>query len=301
MGTKITKRTKSRFFKEAISFVAFVCFVSLGRVEADQSPVPKRIISLVPAFTEILFAIGAGPQVIAVSNFDEDPPEVLKLPRVGALLDPDTERILSLKPDLVVTYGSQESLEAQLQAVGIRTFAYRHRGLSDIAPMFRAMGTMTGHVEGAEREVARIERHFADIRSRVAGRPKPGVLLVIGHDPQSLGKMDASGGIEFLNDLIELAGGRNVLADINRAAVRVSTEMLLVRKPDVILDLHYARNIDEKERREELKAWNDLTSIPAVKAGRVHLMFGDRLVVPGPRIGPAAEEYARAIHPEAYK
>ena len=80
---------------------------------------PQRIVSLIPAVTEILFAIGAGPQVVGVGSFDTFPPEVSKLPRVGALLDPDTERILSLRPTLVVTYGSQTELQTQLARAGI--------------------------------------------------------------------------------------------------------------------------------------------------------------------------------------
>jgi iron complex transport system substrate-binding protein len=304
--TNDTKGTKRKRLSTCAIFVVFVYFASVvsfvgQAIGREQAPQPKRIISLVPALTEILFAIGAGPQVIAVSSFDEDPPEVLKLPRVGALLDPDTEKILSMRPDLVLTYGSQESLQKQLETAGIPLFSYRHRGLADIAPTFRALGTLTGHVAEAAREVARLERDFDAIRSRIAGRPRPGVLLVIGHDPQSLTKMDASGAVGFLNDMIELAGGRNVLADMERQAVRVSTEMLIVRKPDVILDLHYSRTIGENERRQEMQAWSGLSLLPAVKNHRVHLMLGDRLVVPGPRIGPAAAEYARAIHPEAYK
>ena len=88
----------------------------------------RRIISLVPALTEILFAIGAGPQVIAVSSYDDDPPEVKTLPRVGALLNPDTERILSMRPDLVLVYGSQAELFNQLNRSGIPIFRYRHGG-----------------------------------------------------------------------------------------------------------------------------------------------------------------------------
>ncbi|MGE3888626.1 MAG: helical backbone metal receptor, partial [Vicinamibacterales bacterium] len=90
------------------SFVPFVSFVFPGQAT------PQRIVSLVPAVTEMLFAIGAGSQVAAVSSYDQDPPEVKALPRVGALLDPDVERILALRPDLVITYGSQADLQAQL-------------------------------------------------------------------------------------------------------------------------------------------------------------------------------------------
>ena len=267
---------------------------------AAQAP-PARIISLVPALTEILFAIGAGPQVIAVSSFDDDPPEVAKLPRVGALLDPDTERILAMRPDLVLVYGSQVELEAQLKAAGIRTFAYRHGGLADLAPSFRAVGELTGRQDEARRLIDEIERRFAAVRSRVAGRGRPAVLLAMGHEPKSLRHLDASGGVGFLHDLIELAGGRNVLADIERQAVRVSTEMLITRAPDVIVDLHYTREMGDAERREEQEVWRQAPSAPAVRNGRVHILLGDRFVVPGPRIASAAEEYARAIHPEAFK
>ena len=112
----------------------------------------RRIISLVPALTEMLFAIGAGPQVVAVSSYDEFPPQVKSLPRVGALLDPDTERILSLKPDLVVTYGSQVDLQTQLKRASIATFDYRHGGLDHIFTTIRELGQRTGPRRGgAER------------------------------------------------------------------------------------------------------------------------------------------------------
>jgi iron complex transport system substrate-binding protein len=294
---------KAQRFVTSVTFVIFVTFVAFVAFVASVAAQPpaKRIISLVPALTEILFAIGAGPQVIAVSSYDDDPPEVMQLPKVGALLDPDTERILAMRPDLVLTYGSQASLDQQLKAGGIRTFSYRHGRLADVAPSFRALGALTGHAAEAERAVAGLEQRFAEVRKRVGGRPRPAVLIVIGHEPESLRHLDASGGVGFLHDIIELAGGRNVLGDMRRQAVRVSTEMLITRAPDVIIDLHYSRYLSETDRREDMAAWRIVPSVPAVKAGRVQLLLGDHLVVPGPRIGAAAEEYARAIHPEAYR
>jgi iron complex transport system substrate-binding protein len=270
-------------------------------IRAQPGPPARRIISLVPALTEILFAIGAGPQVIAVSSFDDDPPEVLKLPRVGALLDPDTERILSLRPDLVLTYGSQTDLDRQLASAGIRTFSYRHGGLADVTPTFRALGALTGREDQANRAAAAIEERLAAVRARVAGRPRPRTLLVMGREPLSLRHLDASGGVGFLDDVLTLAGAVNVFGDVERQAVRASTEMLIARAPDVILDLHYSRALSAADIEKERQAWRQLPSIPAVKAGRVHILIGDHLVVPGPRIAAAAEELARAIHPEAFK
>ena len=266
----------------------------------DAQAPARRIISLVPALTEILFAIGAGPQVIAVSSYDDDPPDVLKLPRVGALLDPDTERILAMRPDLVLIYASQTDLQKQLESAGIRVFVYRHGGLADVAPAFGSLGTLTGRTAEAQRVSGAIQKTLDGIRARVAGRPRPATLLVMGREPRSLRNLDASGGVGFLHDMIEVAGGTNVFADIKRQAVRASSEMLLTRSPEVIVDLFYSREMSDAELQLERAAWKPLQSIPAVRQNRIHLLVGDYLVVPGPRIAQAAEAFARAIHPESF-
>jgi iron complex transport system substrate-binding protein len=289
-------------------FVAFVAASFVPSVAGGRAPLyaapdrpATRIISLVPALTEILFAIGAGAQVIAVSSYDDDPPEVNALPRVGALLDPDTERILSMRPDLVLTYGSQADLQKQLETAGIRVHSYRHGGLADVTPAIRELGTLTGRAAEAGRVADDIEQTLAGIRARVAGRPRPKTLLVIGREPRSLRNLDASGGVGFLHDLVELAGGDNVFADVKRQAVRASSEMLLTRAPEVILDLFYTREMSASEMRQERDAWMPLAAIPAVRGRRIEVLVGDYLVVPGPRIAAAAETFARAIHPEAFR
>src|SRR5207244_11761544 len=179
--------------------------------ETTRTAPARRIISLVPALTEILFAIGAGPQVIAVSSYDGDPPEVKTLPRVGALLDPDTERILSMKPDLVLVYGSQAELLDHLSRADIPTFRYRHGGLAELATTFRQVGELTGHLAEAARRSDEIERRLDQVRRRVAGRGRPRTLLVISREPMPLRQVEASGGVGFLTDLIQLAGGGKLL------------------------------------------------------------------------------------------
>ena len=298
-ATKDTKITRG-----FLCFVIFVVLVAASFVSsrgAIAEPPAKRIISLVPALTEILFAIGAGPQVIAVSSFDDDPPEVLKLPRVGALLDPDTERILALRPDLVLISGSQSELQQQLETAGIRVFVYRHGGLADVGPAFRSLGELSGRSADAARAWGAIEKRLTAVRARVAGRPRPKTLLVMGREPRSLRNLDASGGIGFLHDLVNVAGGDNLFVDVKRQAVRASSEMLLTRAPEVVIDLFYSREMTAGDLQQERAVWNTLGSIPAVRNGRIHLLVGDHLVVPGPRIADAAEAFARAIHPEAFK
>ena len=258
----------------------------------------RRIISIVPAITEMLFAIGAGDRVVGVSSFDEYPPEVRKLPRVGGLLDPDLERIFALRPDLVIVYASQTELEKQLARAGIATFAYRHGGVAHIPRVMRELGERAATQAGAERAAREIEQGLADVRARFAGGTRPRVLLVFGRDRGTLRGIYASGGRGFLHDLIEIGGGTNVIADIDREAVQASTELVLARAPDVLLEIHGGATLTEEALARERGAWSALPGLPAVRNRRVHVLSGPELVIPGPRIVSAARRIASAIHPE---
>jgi iron complex transport system substrate-binding protein len=258
---------------------------------------PQRIVSLVPAVTEMLFAIGAGPQVIAVSSYDQDPPEVRQLPRVGALLDPDVERILSLKPDLVVTYGSQSDLKQQLERASIAVFDYRHAGLADITATLRRLGAAAGQSARADEVAASIERALAKIRERAGLGPRPRTLLVFGRERGALRNIYASGGRGFLHDMLEAAGGTNVFADVDRESVQVTTELVLARAPDVILEVRSADIGSAADAAREAQSWSPLASVPAVRNKRVVVLTGRGLTVPGPRVAEIVERMFQALHP----
>ena len=275
---------------------AAIVALQLFTLAADAQQDPQRIISLVPSATEVLFAIGAGPRVAAVSSYDRFPPEVERLPRVGALVDPDVERILSLRPDLVIAYASQTDLSAQLQRAGIPVYIYRHGSLADITAGMRELGGRIGMPAEAGRAAAEVERGLADVRASVAGRPRPRTLLVIGREPQSLRAISVSGGFGFLHDLLDLAGGDNVFGDVKRESMMAATETILAKKPDVILELHYSNSASRDAEALERSAWKLLPGVPAVRNGRVHLLYGGELVVPGPRVVLTARAFARALH-----
>jgi iron complex transport system substrate-binding protein len=279
--------------------------LSLAVALAISAPVgaqsATRIVSLVPALTEMLFAIGAGPQLVAVSSYDDFPPEARRLPRVGALVDPDVERILALRPDLVLTYGSQDTFEAQLAGAGIRTFSYRHGGLESLFKTMAALGVATGRTAEAGRTAHEIRQQLDAVRARVRGRARPRVLLVFGREPQTLKQLYASGGAGFLHEMLEIAGGTNVFADVARESVQPSHETLLTRAPDVVLEIRATRPVAPADEARERGAWAALPSIPAVRNGRIHFVNGDYLVVPGPRVGLATEAFAMALHPEAFR
>ena len=276
---------------------ALAALMMLGAVASAQPP--RRIISLVPALTQMLFAMGAGPQVVAVSSYDEDPPEVRALPRVGALLDPDIERILSLRPDLIITYGSQTDLQAQLQRAAIPFFDYRHGGLSGITQTMRELGERTGHATEADRVARGIEARLAAVSKRVAGLPRPRTLLVFGRERRALRNIYASGGRGFLHDMLEAAGGTNLFADIDRESVQATTELILARAPDVILEVRSADVLTDEEAAREVAAWNALISVPAVGRHRVVVLTGKGLTVPGPDVAEVVERMSWALHPRA--
>jgi len=266
-----------------------------------QKTIPRRIVSLVPATTEMLFAMGAGDRVAGVSSYDRHPPEVERLPRLGGLLDPSVERILALKPDLVVVYGTQSELRRQLDGAGIPTFPYVHRGLADITETIRALGARVGSEREARALADRMETQLASIRSRVAGRPRPKALLVFGREPGSLRHIEASGGYGFLHDMLATAGGADVLADIARESVQMSAEMVLARAPDVIIELRYGEADTGPTQASVRRAWSALPAVPAVKTGRIYLLVGDEFVVPGPRVVDAVQRLAAVLHPDGFK
>ncbi|MGH9237917.1 MAG: ABC transporter substrate-binding protein, partial [Vicinamibacterales bacterium] len=270
---------------------------SAPRAQSEKA----RIVSLVPAITEMFFAIGAGPQVVGVGSFDQFPPDVAKLPRLGALLDPDTERILSLRPTLAAIYGSQTDLQAQLTRAGIRAYVYRHGGIETIYRTMRELGTATARESQAERLVRDLQARIATIRTRVRDRPKPKVLLVISRQPGTLREIYVSGGVGFLHEMLEIAGGRNVFADVARESAQPSQETILARAPDIVVEVHAEGMFKTSNVENEKAVWTPLSSLPAVRNNRVHVLLGQHLVVPGPRFAAGAEALARTIHPTAFR
>jgi iron complex transport system substrate-binding protein len=292
--------------KRKILFLLLVAWVLAvaGRPSAQRgaaTSAPRRIVSLVPATTEMLFGMGAGSRLIGVGSYDRFPPEVDKLPRLGGLLDPNIEQLIAVKPDLVIIYDTQKDLRQRLERANIPMWAYRLTVLADVTTTVRTLGERVGLSTQAEALAGNIDAQLRAVQTRVAGRPRPRTLLLFGREPGSLRGINASGGYGFLHDLVELAGGSDVLSDLKQAAVPMSSEMVLARAPEVIIELHYGEGWQQSRLETERRVWSALPSLPAVRNGRVSLLTGDEFVVPGPRVVQAAEQLARALHPEAFR
>jgi len=289
-------RNMRRWAAAWLSAAAVMMLATTGSTAPAQ-----RIVSLIPAVTEMLFAIGDGQRIVGVTNYDRYPPEVSRLVRVGGLLDPDVERILSLRPDLVVLYNTQVELKQRLDRAGIDYYSYEHRALPDITTTLRTIGARIGSAARANAAAAGIEGAIAAVRTSLIGLPRPRTLLVFERDRSSLRNVYASGGYGFLHDMLEAAGGANVFADVMRQSVEVSTEMMLARKPDVVIELWYGDLGKDLDLSRQAQAWNVLGAIPAVRNHRVYELTGDEFVVPGPRVAAATRRLAETLHPGKLK
>jgi iron complex transport system substrate-binding protein len=259
---------------------------------------PKRIVSLIPAVTEMIFAMHEDSRLVGVSNYDRFPPGVEKIDRVGGLLDPNVEKILSLKPDLVIVYATQQELQTRLERAKIPFYSYEHRGLPDITQTVRAVGARIGSTAAANRLADQMDANLDAIRRSTAALPKPKTMVVFGREPGSLRHVNASGGYGFLHDMLVIAGGVDVFDAVKKQSVDASNEMILVRAPEVIIELRYGEPMKAADIEREIRVWDALPSVPAVRAHRVYILTGDEFVVPGPRIVEATRRFAETLHPK---
>ncbi len=248
---------------------------------------PQRIVSLNPATTEILFALGAGDRLIGRSRWDAWPAAALRIPEVGDAIRPNLEAILAARPDLVLLYAGAENRDAAraLRAAGIATAAIKVDRLDDFRRVTRLLGQLTGDTAAARTVVDSVDATFARVRRAVAGRPRPRVLWPM------LGRtILAVGGGSFQHEVLEIAGGENVFGDDARPAVPVSREEILRRGADVVLL--------GPERARELAADPSWRPLAAVRTGRVLVVDTAVVYRPAVRLGEAAVNLASLLHPE---
>lgn len=238
--------------------------------------------------TEILFAIGAGSRVVAVSTYCDRPPRATRLPRVGDFLRPSVESILALEPDVVIgvpTPGNQPAVE-QLERLGVRVVTVSDRTLADLWHAIRTIGRWAGREAAARTLVEELSRELDAVRDRAAGLPRRRVLLVVGHDP-----LVAVGSGGYLDELMTIAGGDNVARAGGRWP-RLSLEAVIAADPEVILDAA----MGSESGGDAGAFWRRLSGLPAVRDGRVRAVRSSALLRPGPRVGEAARELLRWIH-----
>jgi len=276
--------------------------VVVATVARAQSPgTPLRIVSTSPSITETLFALGLGDRVVGVSQYCRFPPEVLKLPKVGSFLHPDPERIVALRPDLVVVHRTAGDLAGRLSTMHVRAVEVDEGTMASVFDAVRQIAVAAGVPARGEALVADIQRRLDGVARSAAAGPRPSVLFIIGRRPGTLADLVAVGPHAYLDALIGIAGGRNVLETEGLPEYpRISMETVLRLDPDIIVDtVDMGDTKAERLARQTInqRLWAAYPGLRAVQSNRVYADTADALVVPGPRIIDAAEWVAAHIRP----
>jgi iron complex transport system substrate-binding protein len=267
-----------RFLAVAVLLIA-ACHTSARRHESGPA---RRVVSLLPSFTEILFAIGAGDQLVGRTQWCDYPPAALAVPSVGEGLPPNVEAVAARHPDLVVLYNSGVNVTAakQLERVGIRAVLLDLNRLEDLAPAARTLGRLTGH----ERQGDSLAAVLDSLAHRPIPSPTATVAFVVWDDPPIV-----IGRGSYLDELASRGGARNVFNDVAAPSAQVSLETIVARDPHWIAVLSDSGKAPDFARRREWRA------VAAVRDGRFLLLQGSLFGRPGPRSGEAIEELRRML------
>ena len=248
--------------------------------------IPRRIVSLNPTTTEILFAIGAGNRLVGRSQYDTFPDSAKTVPSLGLALRPSVEAIVAARPDLVILYASEDNRPAfnRLLEAGVRTVAFKLDSIEQFRRDTKLLGRITGDSARAAALVDSVSATLERVRRATTGLSRPTVFLPTWEKP-----VIAIGGGSFMSELLEIAGARNIYQSVHTPSVTVTLEDVVSRNPDVV--------ITGRGREAALRATPSWQAIPAVRKGRVLGVDLDLMGRPSVQLGAAAVALARLLHP----
>ena len=281
---KVSKDQRNRSRQKMILFYALCAFVPLFLCAFSQSfaDSPKRIVSLAPSMTEILFAAGLGDNIVGVTSYCDFPREALKKTRIGGMSNPSLEAVVSLKPDIVLmtTDGNPKEFEQRLKDMGIKTYVFRARTIAQLPDGIRQVGNALDESERFNAFASDIEESLEGFRAKkTAGSRK--VLFMVWPEP-----LMVAGPGTAIHDAINLVGAVNIAADAKIQYPKYSIEEIVRRSPDIIF-IGKAAGMDMQETARGVL--ERISYIPAVKNKKVYYV-SDHLYRLGPRIIPGIEE-----------
>jgi iron complex transport system substrate-binding protein len=283
--------------KQLLSFLSLIialtapCFASrtltdeMGRkvVVPDH---PHRVICLMPSVTDTVFALGAGDDVVAISDYTKYPAAALTKPSVGDLIKPSIEKILSLHPDLVIGFQGPKDVTDQLERASVPIFLVNPHGIEGILHSVATIGLALDRTPQAEALVQSLERRIDAVKARSEGQPAPRVFMPIWYDPiTTIGKS------AFITEIIAAAGGRSVTDDLPTEWPTISLEVVLERAPDALLLVRGGKTT--LQVLENRPGWG---SMKAVKERRAYYV-DDRINFASPVAIDALEDLAKQFHP----
>ncbi|OGB88286.1 hypothetical protein A3J44_03780 [candidate division WOR-1 bacterium RIFCSPHIGHO2_02_FULL_45_12] len=279
--------------KSLIIILLFPLFfaINLGKVAEA-----KRIVSLAPSITEILFLLNLDEQIVGVTTNCDYPQKAEKLEKVGLFESPNLEKIISLKPDLVLAPDSgQNSAISRLRDLNIQTVILPSQNMKDVFKSIETVGALTDKEKIAKISLYKMQERINKIKKRVADQPCPRALVIIWATPNTI---MTAGRKSFINELINLAGGKNITASIDYCYPMISPEFVLDKNPDVII---FGNSLNSKEIVKDLLTQPGIRNTRAVRSGRIYRNLNpDLFLRPGPRLIAGLEEIARILHPNIF-
>ena len=257
----------------------------------------RRIISLSPSTTEILFALGLGDRVAGVTRFCNYPPEAQTKPKVGGYLDPNYEAIAILKPDIVILLPEHENVRNYLQELGINFLTVNNKKVDDIIQSIQTIGCLCGVKNKADSLITNIEQRIKAVKSKSTQTNKPKIMICIGRTAGAgtLEEVYIAGKNTFYDELVNISGGENAYSHSDITYPMLSAEGILSINPDIIIDLISKDDQNMLGASSILNDWQKLPQVNAVKNNKLNILSNDYVFIPGPRFIQLLEDLAKII------
>jgi iron complex transport system substrate-binding protein len=266
-------------------------------IESQAASVPRTVVTLSPAVTEIVFALGQGTKVVGVSDFVTYPEEAKELPPLGGYINPNLEVLRALSPDLVIFQGISDEVQDACKSMGQESLSVKLDTIEDVWHAIGAIADRLGCKVEGDRLASDLKAELDAVRAAVAGEPPVRVFICAGREPGTVGHAMTCAKGTFLDQLVAVAGGDNVFHDTRGLYPTPSLEQVVKAAPEAIVDLQ--PGADATKAAECAKDWAQLGALPAVTNGRVLVVTDEYLLTPGPRLTQSARRLARLLHPEA--
>lgn len=297
---------KTNFRTLAIAYTAIMLlfiFLPTSALWAGNtnSKSASRVISTSPSITETLFELGLKDRVIAVTDFCKYPQEACQLPSIGGMINPSMETVVSLTPDLIIHASGNQRVANNARSLGIQTLQVDMGNLAEIFATIKKLGSALNCQESAEKLLLRLNEGIAFYQERLKNLPRKEVLLLLGDSSDPSRDLYAAGPGTFLNELLNLSGGNNIIRDSPARYPKLSKEYIIEKSPEIIIEAGPKSDLPQKEIDLRIKDWGRFPTIKAVKNGQIHFIGADYILIPGPRLLKIIERFSKAIHPDIFE
>jgi iron complex transport system substrate-binding protein len=294
-GLNIFKATNRefKFFHLIALFLYSISFV-------DAHATSQRVISTSPAITEILFAIGAGDRVVGVTDYCNYPKNACLLPSIGGPLNPNTEKWIALKPDLIILQDDSVVLNKHAKVFKIPTLEVSVNNLENILRSIQVIADAMQTPKAGKQLVDKIKIQIDNYRTSL-GKTKPRQVLMLLSDTNDPSRdLYAVGRNTFLNELLSIAGGENILPETMATYPKISKEFIIAKSPEIIIEIGPTANLSNEGILSREKAWTIYPTIRAVKNDRLYFVGANYILIPGPRLVKILDILTRNIHPKLF-